>query len=256
VRLRLAIGSIAAIVLAAACVAGVAHAAATRCSSIAVTTPGAAGSAFSYRIEVSTGTLDCGAARSILRSAVTRPIFNSGPVATFDGWKCTLGASVEPWIVSCARGGVVARADGPEVERDPWLFAAASLTMPVLEPTAAPSLGFVLRGVRPRGKCSNTVPEQEVVAGYGRSDGATIRFFESRPPCGNLGVAPVLAHWRIHGHPAALLEYCTGPLGCSRTTGEYALHWQERGNDMTIVTHGVRQTELLALARSLAVVIH
>lgn len=257
--LRFAIGPIAAILLAAGAT-GVASAAtatsATVCSSIAVTTPGAPGSVYSYRIHVSTSSADCGAARSILRSAVTRPVFGSGPTATLEGWKCKLWGSGQPWVVSCTRGAVVARAYGPVLVHDPWLFTAASLAMPVLEPTAAPSLGFVLRSVRPKGSCTNTAPQQQAVAEYARWDGATVTVDEAKPQCGNLGLDPVLAHWRIHGSPATLLEYCIGPLGCSRTTGEYALHWQERGDDITILTHGLRQSELLTLATSMTVVIH
>ena len=254
---RLAIGVIAAIVAAGAVGAASAARAGspTACSRIAVTTPGQPGSVSSYRIDVSTSSADCGAARSILRAAVTRPVFGAGPVGRVDGWKCKLWGSGEPWVVSCARGGVVARAYGPVLERDPWLYTAASLTMPVFEPTAAASLGFVLESARPKGGCSNSVPQQQVTAKYSRADGATIELYEAKPPCGNLGEDPVLAHWWIHGSPATLYEYCAGPLGCSRTTGEYALHWRERGVDLAIVTHGVRQSELLALARSFTVVI-
>ena len=255
---RVAIGVFAAIVVAGAVGAASATGAssATACSSIAVTTPAQPGSVSSYRIDVNTGRADCGAARSVLRAAVTRPVFGAGPVGTVDGWKCKLWGSNEPWTVSCARGAVVARAYGPTLEHDPWLYTAASLTMPVFEPAAAPSLGFVLKNAQPKGNCSNSVPQQQAHADYARADGATIEIYEAKPPCGNLGADPVLAHWWIHGSPATLYEYCAGPLGCSRTTGEYALHWRERGVDLAIVTHGVRQSELLALARSMTVVSH
>lgn len=248
-----------ALVVAAAAATGVASAGAvastTACSSIAVTTAQAApGSVYTYGIDVSSGSVDCGAARFILRAAVTGPAFTSGPSATIDGWRCKLWGRGEPWVVSCAHGVVVARAYGPVLEHDPWLFTAASLTMPVFEPTATWSLGFVLRSAEPKGNCTNTVPQQQALASYGRRDGATITVWEAKPQCGNIGLDPVLAHWWIHGSPAALYEYCTGPLGCSRTTGEYALYWPERGVALAIVTHGVRQSELLTLARSMTVV--
>jgi len=225
----------------------------TICSPIAVKTKFPHPAVYTYRIGVSTGPSGCGAARSILRQALTRPLFGTGPAATVNGWRCALWTN-EAWTVSCARGATVARAYGPTLEQDPWLLAAASLTMRVLQPTSASALGFVLRGVKHKAECSNSVPQQEVTASYEGAGGAKITIVEDKPPCGNLGDSPVLAHWWIHGHPATLLEYCSGPPGCSRTTDEYALYWQEHGDDIVILTHGVRQSELLALARSMALV--
>ena len=71
--------------------------------------------------------------------------------------------------------------------------------------------------------------------------------------CANLGVAPRLAVWRIHGSSASLIEFCA-PTGCARLWGDYALDWRERGIQITLQTHGLSQRQLLTIARSMTVV--
>ncbi len=140
------------------------------------------------------------------------------------------------------------RAYGPVREQNPWVTAAVRLTMRVLAPTS--TLGLVLRDVRPRLHCDLTIKES-LTADYARADGATLTIAEGKPyACGNLGNPPVLAVWRIHGHPASLTELCA-PTGCARLWGEYALDWNERGDEIVLMTHGLRQRELLAIARSM-----
>jgi hypothetical protein len=254
--------AVAALALLAAALGGAAAgraapAAVVPCTSIAfagVSVTAQAPVAIVYRVDVNTRAAACGAARSVLRAAVYRPAtFISGPSAVVAGWHCRRWQNAEPWTVSCAHGDVVARAYGPATDTDPWLLAAVGGTMPVLQPTAAGSLGFQLQSVTRNPACKNTVPQQQVTARYARADGATLEIIEDDPQCGNLGLAPLLGRWRIHDRPAELLEWC-GWLGCSRTSGEYALHWQERGDDIVVFTHALRQTELLALARSMSLV--
>jgi hypothetical protein len=93
-----------------------------------------------------------------------------------------------------------------------------------------------------------------VTADYRRADHATLTVGEGRPhTCANLGVSPQLAVWRIHGSRAHLIEFCA-PVGCSRITGDYALDWRERGIQITLLGHGLRQRELFEIAQSMTVV--
>jgi hypothetical protein len=118
----------------------------------------------------------------------------------------------------------------------------------LLAPTATP--GFALRGLRLRHCDTSTL----VVARYARADGATFTLYEGKPyVCGDIGEAPRLATWRIHGQPATLRELCH-PSGCARLWGDYYLNWREKGVEVRFFTHGLRQTELLAIARSMATV--
>lgn len=253
--LALTVAALAALLLPCVAATAAPTTASTTCSDVLVAYPAALQSAYAYRVTVNGGPSDCGAARSVVRQVLTRPAFAQGATAHVGGWICTLWHGGEPWSISCAHDGVVARAYGPTVDTDPWHFAAAALTMPVLEPLAAARNGFRVARVSPKGSCSNTVPQQQVTASYTRDDGATLSIVEQKPQCGNLGLAVVLAHWRIHGSPAVLLESCPA-IGCSRASGDYILHWQERGDDVVMQVHGVSQTELLELARSMTVVAH
>ena len=53
--------------------------------------------------------------------------------------------------------------------------------------------------------------------------------------------------------PASLIEFCA-PTGCARLWGDYALDWRERGIQITLLTHGLSQRQLLTIARSMTVV--
>ena len=59
--------------------------------------------------------------------------------------------------------------------------------------------------------------------------------------------------WRIHGRSASLTEFCA-PTGCARLWGDYALDWHERGVRVVLMTHGLAERELRAIARSMSVV--
>jgi hypothetical protein len=223
------------------------------CPNVAVAFLNASQAAYVYGVTVSGGPAECGEARSVVRQVLTRPAFVESATFRVSGWVCSLWRDSEPWTISCAHGGVVARAYGPTIDTDSWHIAAAALSLPVLEPLATARYGLRLVNVSPKSTCSNTVPQQQVTASYTGIDGATLSIVEQKPQCGNLGVAVLLARWRIHGSPAVLLEACPA-VGCSRTSGDYILHWQERGDDIVMQGHAVSQTELLALARSMTLV--
>jgi len=55
----------------------------------------------------------------------------------------------------------------------------------------------------------------------------------------------------VQGRPARLSEFCAPP-GCARLTDSYLLTWRERGVSVGLMTEGIDQTTLLAIARSLA----
>ncbi len=197
---------------------------------------------FTYSVRIQAGTVGCGLARAVLRDAADWP-------PETPGWNCAVGDDAASWAISCSHGASVVRAYGPVPEHDPWVIADVRLRAGLLEPTATAGLVPVRVGVR---GCGN--PQRWVVADYTRNDGATLTIGEGRPyGCGNVGAAPVIAVWRIHGERAALTEFCA-PTGCSRLTGDYALDWRERGVEITLLTHGLTQRELLAIARGMTAV--
>ena len=133
-------------------------------------------------------------------------------------------------------------------EQNQWVIAQARLRIGLLAPTSTAALALGHVELRPCG------PRRWLVADYRSPAGATLTIGEGRPQvCANLGVAPTLAVWHIHGQPARLLEFCA-PAGCARTSGDYALAWRERGVGINLITHGLSQHDLLAIAQSMAVV--
>ena len=163
------------------------------------------------------------------------------------GWSCVVGQSRASWALSCGRGHRLVRGYGPRREHDPFVIAEARLRIGALAPSAPQ--GLTARRWRGR-RCAPRTKEVEV--DYARPDGATLTVVEGRPyGCGNLGVSPRLAVWRVHGATARLVEFCA-PTGCARLAGDYALQWRERGLEITLVTHGLEQRELLAFARSMS----
>jgi hypothetical protein len=202
---------------------------------------------FTYAVRVEAGAVGCGAARAAVRDVADWP--PDGDRTGSAGWRCSIGQDPGSWAISCARGKAVVRAYGPVRERDPWVVAQARTRIGLLAPRAR-TVGLEPRSVRVR-SCGS---RKWVTAEYRRVDGATLTVGEGRPhTCANLGVSPQLAVWRIHGRPARLIEFCA-PAGCSRLTGEYALDWRERGIQITLLTHGLRQRELLTVAKSMKVV--
>jgi len=219
--------------------AGRAQATRPSCLPVAVDTTGGT---FSYTVRIESGAVTCAIARQVARDAADWPVGAAG-------WRCTIGQHPDSWAFSCAHGAAVVDAYGPTRERSPWVTAEAKLRIGLLEPRA--TLGLVLRSVRVR-SCGTLRPW--VVADYERVDGATLTVGEGRPsPCANLGVAPRLAVWRIHGNPALLFEFCS-PSGCARLWGDYALDWREGDVGITLLTHGLAQGELLSIAQSMAAV--
>ena len=203
---------------------------------------------FTYAVRVEAGAAGCGAARAAVRDVADwPPDGDDGSGAA--GWRCSIGQDPGSWAISCARGEALVRAYGPVREHDPWVIAQARTRLGLLAPRTR-TVGLVLQSVRVR-SCGS---RKWVTADYRRSDGATLTVGEGRPyTCANLGVSPQLAVWRIHGRPARLVEFCA-PAGCSRLTGEYALDWRERGIQITLLTHALRQRDLLTIAQSMTVV--
>jgi hypothetical protein len=233
-----------ALVLLGACAAlavtGHAQGAARDCMPISV-----AGT-FTYAVHIESGSVGCGSARTVLRDAADWP---PGERRATAGWICKAGQDPGSWAISCARGAATVRAYGPVRERDAWVIADVRLRIGLLAPTSTAALVVAHVGVR---SCGGR--EKWVVADYTRPDGATLTIGEGRPyPCGNIGVEPLLALWRIHGQPARLSEFCA-PTGCARLQGDYALEWRERGVGITLLTHGLTQRELLTIARSMTAV--
>lgn len=202
---------------------------------------------FTYTTRVDAGSVGCGLARSVLRDAADWPPGTDSAVTS--RWRCTVEQEPSPWAISCVHGGAVVRAYGPKRERDPWVIAAARSRIGVMAP--ASTAGLALRDVRLR-SCGSAA--KWLVARYSRADGARLTIAEGRPhTCANLGDSPRLAVWRLHGSPASLIEFCA-PAGCARLSGDYALDWRERGIEITMLTHGLHQRELFAIAGGMTAV--
>lgn len=201
---------------------------------------------FTYSVSVEVGNVDCGLARRVIRDAANWP---PGESARTAGWGCRVGDESVSWAITCRHYDRIVRAYGPIEERDPWVIAGTRLRMPVMAPTF--TAGLALRDVRLRSRCDDIA---WLVAKYRRGSSAKLTIFQGKP-CGDLGESPGFAVGQIHGRPAMLIEFCV-PAGCGRLWGDYALRWFERGVMVVILTHGVTQAELLAVARSMAVVPH
>jgi hypothetical protein len=211
------------------------------CMPVSVDTQGT----FTYTVRVEAGSVSCAVAREVVRDATFWPPEQDATA----GWRCSVGQDPASWAINCTRGAAVVWAYGPVRERNPWVIAQTQVRG-LEAPTSTP--GFVLRSLRLRPCDTRTL----VVAKYARTDGATLTIYEGKPyVCGDIapGIAPRLATWRIHGQPATLRELCV-PTGCARLWGDYALYWHEKGLESRFFTHGLRQTELLAIARSMATV--
>jgi hypothetical protein len=220
------------------------HVAARGCLPISIAN---GSSTFTYSVRVEAGHVPCGLARAALRDAADWPPDDDAGGAAF-GWRCKVGEDPSSWALSCARGAAIVRGYGPVRERRPWVIAQVRLRIGVLAPSASAGLTLGHIELRPCGK------RRWLVAHYRSAAGATLTIGEGRPNvCANLGVAPTLSAWRIHGQPARLLEFCA-PAGCARATGEYALAWRERGLGINLLTHRLTEHELLAIARSMTVV--
>lgn len=104
-----------------------------------------------------------------------------------------------------------------------WLRAADELTVPVLAPTK--TLGMTLKGVRPQHvDCGET--REQLDASYGAGEQQKLTILEGQPAyCADLGDAPVLGTYRVHGRgrrstPTARAPGASGPRTRSRSNGE------------------------------------
>jgi hypothetical protein len=135
-------------------------------------------------------------------------------------------------------------------EHDPWVVAEVRLRIGLLAPTSR-RVGLVLQRIRLR-PCGAL--RKWLEADYTRTDGAKLTVAEGKPyVCANLGLSPQLAVWHIDGSPVRLAEFCA-PTGCARLWGDYALDWRERGIEITLLTHGLSQRELLTISHGMAAV--
>ena len=205
---------------------------------------------FSYVVRIEAGTVGCGQARAVLKTAASWP----GP----NGWNCRPGTGNEPWGISCARDGNLIRAYGPTLTSappqdptwDPWILEAQQLQQDLFRPSY--TAGLRLTGLQLQPPCAGI--KFTIIASYGTRGGTTLDIAEGAPgTCGQIGAPPRLATWWIHGHPARLAEDCA-PTGCARLSGDYALDWSEQGREITFFSHHFGQHELLAVARSLKLV--
>lgn len=144
-----------------------------------------------------------------------------------------------------ASAGAATAAAAPD-ER--WLRAAEELAMPVLAPTE--TFGMTLRRVRPQHVECGEITEQ-LDARYGAGERQKLTILEGRPfYCGDLGDAPFLGSYRVHGKKASLYRYCQG-AGCRRAAHAFALLWRERGIQVVLLSRGTPRGQLLRLARSM-----
>lgn len=199
---------------------------------------------YSYTVQVEQGTVACEEATRLMYR------IDEGPPYSPPGWHCSVGQDRRSWAISCTGHGSLVRAYGPTPRRSTWAQAAAQVTMHVEVPQE--TLGLSPTDVTGGKRCGGRGAGPDWVnATYSRPDGARLTIAEGHPyTCGQLGVPAVVAVWNIHGHAAQLSEYC-GPTGCARMSGEWALLWSEHGIQITLLTDGLSQHELLAIARSM-----
>jgi hypothetical protein len=144
--------------------------------------------------------------------------------------------------------GVIAAGSAAGGTDERWLRAADELTMPVLAPTR--TFGMALKRVRPQHVDCGEIEEQ-LDAYYGAGEQQKLTILEGQPfYCGDLGDAPLLGSYRVHGRKAALYSYCQG-TGCQRASYTFALLWRERGIQVVLISRGTPRRQLLQLARSM-----
>jgi hypothetical protein len=203
---------------------------------------------YTYEIRIEDRRRPCSDGREALRVFVTDAVSPGG-------WTCNRGHGPDAWAAACVRSGVVVRAYGPRRERDPWRIAAARLSMPVFAPSAGAvgRLGLRLASVRPE-KLSCGAIREEVTAVY-RSGKREARITEGKPRvCGDVGDLRLAAHPLVNGHRGALYELCE-PAGCGRAVGPELLIFKQGGVEIGLQTKGISEAQLLALARTMEVVV-
>lgn len=131
---------------------------------------------------------------------------------------------------------------------DPWAAAAEKLSMPVLAPTSTP--GMTLKRVVAHGVDCGPIQE-ELEAYYGAGEQKKLTILEGKPYyCGDIGDAPKLGTYRVHGKRATLYAYCQG-RGCQKASYTYDLVWREQGIQIQLISRGTPTAGLLAIARSM-----
>lgn len=121
--------------------------------------------------------------------------------------------------------------------------------MPVFAPDQ--TFGMTLKRVHPQHIECGDITEQ-LDAYYGAGEQQKLTILEGKPYyCGDLGDAPLLGTFRVHGKKASLYSYCQG-AGCKEATHRYALYWRERGIQIALLSRGTPRDQLLAIARSMA----
>jgi hypothetical protein len=203
---------------------------------------------FTYEIRMEQGVDACADGREALRVFVTDAVSPGG-------WTCFRGHGGDPWAAACSRSRVIVRAYGPKRERDPWRVAAARLAMPVFAPSAAAvdKLGLPLVLVKPE-KLNCGAIKEEVTAVY-RRGAREVRITEGRPRvCGDVGELRLVARPLVNGRRAALYELCE-PAGCGKVAGPELLIFRQGGVEIGLQTKGISETQLLALARTMKVVV-
>jgi hypothetical protein len=209
---------------------------------------------FAYRIVVQRGSASCAAASRILGGIIDSTL-QSGTVR--QGWRCVVAQGRTDWAVECSRNRSLIRAYGPDYSGTPqypqnslWATAAAKVSMHALAPDSL--LGLVVGNVQVETPCKKD--QQWLTASYYSYSGESLTIYEGQPQlCGNLGDPPLLAVWHIKGATATLFENCA-PIGCARQTGDYALAWSQDGTTILVMASRFGQHDLLAIARSFAIV--
>lgn len=139
------------------------------------------------------------------------------------------------------------------VQADPWVKAAAKLSMPVYRP--AVTLGLRVAYVNPifaDPGCVNDGREQLRAIYYGPKAGRYIEVLEGHPRyCSDRALdAPVTRRLKIGGRPAKLYDLC-GLRDCDGLMGAYSLDWCVRGTTISVVGLDFRPPDLVRLARSM-----
>ena len=203
---------------------------------------------YTYEVRIEDRRAPCADGREALRVFVAT---SRSP----GGWTSFRGHGADTWAAACSRSGIIVRAYGPKRERDPWRIAAARLSMPVFMPSAAgvDKLGLRLKSVKPQ-KLNCGAIKEEVTAIYGRG-AREVRITEGKPRvCGDVGELRLAARPLVNGRRATLYELCE-PVGCGRAAGPELLIFRQGGVEVGLQTKGIGEAQLLALARTMKVVV-
>ena len=202
--------------------------------------------AFTYDVRIGRGAIACVDARSVLRRYVFAAVAPGG-------WVCFRGHSADLWAAACSKGGAVVRAYGPRRERSPWRIAAARLLMPVLAPEPPP-VELRLSYVRPQQIDHCGAAKEQLTADYAQGK-RELYVIEGRPRlCADAVDARVAGRPLVQGVHAVLYEVCD-PVGCGRAAGPEVLLLRLHGVQVGLRTTGIGESDLLAIAATLRIVL-